>query len=194
LHQSIRATPPLYCGPLWPGPLTAPRLCGPSLSSVMAGSLNDIAGHFADGRPVWTSRAIKRGLDLNRPLSCPSSSPPVRLVPSTAAAGESRHRVSSGLGVEPGRVFCTRGCCSCPQLRREAAEPQQFLVVDRFPSQTTSHRDRVLLRRQGRYVTHPRIHLDLHIGTTLLGHRIIVVWSGALFVGIYAPVWARRRR
>lgn len=73
-------------------------------------------------------------------------------------------------------------------------EPRQFLVVDRFPSRTTSHRDRVLLRCQGRYVTHPRIHLNLRIGTMLLGHRIIVVWSGALFVGIYAVVRARRRR
>jgi hypothetical protein len=148
-HQSIRATPPLSCGPLWPGPLTAPRLRRPSPSSVMAGSLNDIARRFTDGRPAWTSRALKRGLNLNRPLSCPSSSPPVRLVPSTAAAGESRHRVSSGLDVEPGRVFCTRGCCSCPQLEGEATEPRQFLVVDRFPSRTTSHRDRVLLRHQG---------------------------------------------
>jgi hypothetical protein len=118
----------------------------------------------------------------------PSSSPPVCLVPSIAAAGESRHRVSSGLGVEPGRVVCTRGCCSCPQLEVEAAEPRQFLVVDRFSPRTTSHRDRVLLRCQGRYVAHPRIHLNLRIGTMLLWHRIIAVWSGALFVGVYAAV------
>jgi hypothetical protein len=108
-HQSIRATPPLSCGPLWPGPLTTPRLRGLSPSPVMAGSLNDIVGRFTDGRPAWTPWAIKRGLNLNRPLSCPSSSPPVRLVPSTAAADESRHRVPSRLGVERGRVVCTRG-------------------------------------------------------------------------------------
>jgi hypothetical protein len=159
----------------------------------MVASLNDITDRFADGRPARTPRAIKRGFNLNQTLSCPSSSPPVRLVPSTTADDESRHRVSSGLGVEPGRVVCTRGCCLCPQLEGEAAEPWQFLVVDRFPPRTTSHRDRVL-QRQGRYVAHPRIHLNLRIGTTLLGHRIIAVWSGALFVGVYAAVRARRRR
>lgn len=32
---------------------------------------------------------------------------------------------------------------------------KQFLAVDRFPPRATSPRDRVLLRRQGWYVTHP---------------------------------------
>lgn len=83
-HQSVLATPPLSYGPLWLGPRTSPRLRGPSPSPVMASSLNDIAGRFADGRPARTHRAIKRGLNPNRPLlrlSRPSSSPPVHIVP-----------------------------------------------------------------------------------------------------------------
>jgi hypothetical protein len=50
--------------------------------------------------------------------------------PILVAADESRHRVSSGLGVVPGRVVCTPGCCSCPQLEGEAADPRQFITVD----------------------------------------------------------------
>jgi hypothetical protein len=46
--SSIRNSPSLPCGPLWPRPPTSPRPRGPSPSPVMAGSLN----HLAHGRCV----------------------------------------------------------------------------------------------------------------------------------------------
>jgi hypothetical protein len=142
--SSIRSSPSLLCGPLWPGPPTSPRPRGPSPSPVMAGSLNHLAHGLCADSPdykAWTqtppftpafvlhhsARILRRHCHREEAIRAATSIAP--LTPSLQEIG--------GLGIDVGvwgrsRTGCLKGLRPlAPSIahrsRSSAMDPHTFV-------------------------------------------------------------------